>query len=141
MDIIKIETAEALQQAFDIRREVFVVEQQVPEPEEFDEYEDSSVHFLAIIDGMPVGTARWRETSSGLKLERFAVYQSSRGRGVGKALVKAVLEDIDALSARAEKRKYLHAQIDAMPLYAHFGFQPVGDVFDECNILHQTMEK
>ena len=136
----KITTKEGLQDAFGIRELVFVVEQEVDASEEYDEYEDSSVHFLAKINGSPVGTARWRFTANGIKMERFAVLKEARGQGVGQALVAAVLEDIAQHPEATGKKRYLHAQIHAMPLYAKFGFQPVGDQFEECAILHYKME-
>ena len=136
----KITTKEGLQDAFGIRELVFVVEQEVDAAEEYDEYEDSSVHFLAEIDGTPVGTARWRFTSNGVKMERFAVLKDARGQGVGQALVAAVLADIAQHPEGKGKKRYLHAQIHAMPLYAKFGFQAVGDQFEECDILHYKME-
>src|SRR5690349_18856277 len=98
-----ITTSEGLEQAHQIREEVFVVEQNVPAEEEYDEYEDSSRHFLAVIGAIPAGTARWRFTDKGVKLERFAVRAQFRGRGVGAALVQAVLEDIRAAPDAAGK--------------------------------------
>lgn len=136
----KITTKEGLQTAFEIRELVFVVEQEVDAAEEYDEYEVSSVHFLAKVEEIPVGTARWRFTQNGIKMERFAVLKSARGKGVGQALVAAVLKDIDQHPEAKGKKKYLHAQIHAMPLYAKFGFQAVGDQFEECAILHYKME-
>ena len=73
----KITTEEGLQAAFQIRELVFVVEQEVDASEEYDEFEDSSIHFLAKLDSIPVGTARWRFTTNGVKMERFAVLQEA----------------------------------------------------------------
>lgn len=136
----KITTNQGLQDAFKIRELVFVVEQEVDASEEYDEFEDNSVHFLAKLEGKPVGTARWRFTTNGVKMERFAVIKEARGQGVGQALVAAVLEDITLHPEGNGKKRYLHAQIHAMPLYAKFGFQAVGDQFEECAILHYKME-
>jgi predicted GNAT family N-acyltransferase len=136
----KITTKEQLDAAFYIREQVFVVEQEVAAEEEYDEFEDSSLHFLASLDGKPVGTARWRFTANGVKMERFAVLEEARGQGVGQALVAAVLADIEAMPEAKGKMKYLHAQLHAMPLYAKFGFQQVGEQFEECAILHYKMQ-
>jgi predicted GNAT family N-acyltransferase len=136
----KITTEEGLQAAFQIRELVFVVEQEVDAAEEYDEFETTSVHFLAVLEGAPVGTARWRFTSNGVKMERFAVLKDARGKGVGQALVAAVLKDIEMHPDGKGKKRYLHAQIHAMPLYAKFGFQQVGEQFEECAILHYKME-
>ncbi|MBO0947643.1 GNAT family N-acetyltransferase [Fibrella forsythiae] len=134
-----IQSKADLETVFAIRRAVFVVEQNVPADEEYDEFEDTSHHFLAMLDGQPVGTARWRRTSKGIKLERFAVLASARKKGVGKALVQAVLNDVFAQQPEPIESIYLHAQVTAMPLYADFGFVPVGQKFEECNIQHYKM--
>ena len=131
-----------LEAAFEIRRKVFVEEQQVPAEEEYDEFEKTARHFLAYDSaGLPCGTARWRYTPKGVKLERFAVLQSCRGKGVGSALVQKVLLDIAAQPEAAAKPRYLHAQVTAMPLYEKFGFKPEGPEFLECDIRHYLMKQ
>lgn len=139
IEILPISSPADLDQAFAIRREVFVDEQHVSVEEEYDEFETGSTHFLAWIDGVPGGTARWRRTSNGVKLERFAVLKAYRGQGVGKALVQAVLNDVFSQQPEPIERIYLHAQVSAMPLYAGFGFVPVGPRFEEAAIEHQKM--
>src|SRR5690554_7216493 len=93
--IEKVASKEDLDCVFQIRHVVFVKEQEVSPEEEYDEFESISTHFLAQVDGQPAGTARWRNTGKDIKLERFAVLKPMRGKGVGQALVKAVLEDIN----------------------------------------------
>ncbi|GGZ35993.1 N-acetyltransferase [Echinicola pacifica] len=137
----KIQNKETLQQAFDIRQKVFVEGQNVAAEEEYDEFEESSVHFLARINGTPVGTARYRKTTNGVKLERFAVLEDARGKGVGQGLMNGVIEDIQANFLPDKTYLYLHAQLHAVPLYAKFKFQQVGDIFSECDILHYKMER
>ena len=73
-------------------------------------------------------------------MERFAVLKSHRNKGVGYALVNAVLEDIANNPASADKKRYMHAQLGAVSLYEKFGFKKVGKQFEECNIMHYTME-
>ena len=142
MNAIEVEVVlppdERLSEAFEIRRKVFVIEQEVAEEEEYDEFEDSSRHVLATIDKIPVGTARWRQTEKGVKLERFAVLKEYRGRKIGESLVKATLDDVRRQLPNAELL-YLHAQLPAIPLYEKFGFQKVGDLFWECDIAHYKM--
>lgn len=139
--VTKAVTKEDLVIIFQIREAVFVVEQKVAPEEEYDEFEEESTHFLATLDNMPAGTARWRRTGKGIKLERFAVLQSARGRGVGQALVRAVLEDISSHADQAGTTLYLHAQLPAVPLYEKFGFKTEGDIFMECDIAHYVMKK
>lgn len=140
LQVNKIASEEELKSVFKIREEVFVIEQEVDASEEYDEFEETSTHFLAILDGKSVGTARWRFTPNGVKLERFAVLKEARGKGVGQALVAAVLSDISGNEASLGKVKYLHAQLTAVPLYSKFGFEKEGDIFEECNILHYKMK-
>ena len=125
--------------AFGIRRRVFVEEQHVSPEEEYDEFEDISTHFLAYNKDIPCGTARWRRTSDGIKLERFAVLADYRRMGVGKALMRAVLDNVFSQQPEPIERIYIHSQLPAMPLYAGFGFVPVGPMFDEAGIQHYKM--
>mgnify|MGYP003345921462 CR=1 FL=1 len=122
--------------AFSIRSKVFVEEQHVSREEEFDEFENTSVHFIAIIDEQPCGAARWRKTEKGIKLERFAVLKSFRGNGVGEALLKAALNDVKGKNLKI----YLHAQISAENFYKKYNFASVGQHFFEANIEHVVME-
>jgi predicted GNAT family N-acyltransferase len=130
----RISDPETLEKVFAIRRQVFVVEQNCP-PELEWEHEDESTHFLAMVDGVPAGAARWRKTDKGYKLERFAVLKEFRGQGVGQELVKAVLNDLPEEADYI----YLHAQIQAMPLYERSGFEKNGPEFEEAGIRHYKM--
>lgn len=142
--VLPITAPADLDLAFAIRRAVFVIEQNVDAREEY-EYEAESHHFLARTNdanGQPIpsGTARWRRTEKGIKMERFAVLSQFRGQGVGKALVRVVLDDVfSQQTAEPIEAIYLHAQVTAMPLYAGFGFVPVGPMFDEAGIQHYKM--
>lgn len=139
LTVEKITDKQSLDEAFKIRHQVFVLEQHVDPEQERGEFEDSSIHFLARFGELPVGTARWRITPNGVKLERFAVLNEARGRGVGQALVREVLKDIQENPTTAESPIYLHAQLDAVPLYAKFGFKKEGELFVECDIQHFKM--
>ena len=113
-----------------IRREVFIVEQQVPEALEWDEDDASAIHLLAeTSDGGPVGTARILPSG---QIGRMAVRKSWREQGVGKALLQAAIE-------HCSRPPFLHAQVYAIPFYATAGFSPVGEVFLEAGILHRVM--
>ena len=138
--VIKISQPEDLQKAFKIRQEVFVEEQNVPYSEEFDLYDKKAHHFLAIDQyHCPCGTARWRVTPNGIKLERFAVLNSARGKGVGYQLLKTVMADINKSPLTQDKLIYLHAQLGVLSLYEKLGFQKTGTLFQECGIDHLKM--
>lgn len=124
----------------EIRKRVFVFEQKVPLEDELDEFENSSRHFLAKLNGEEVGAARWRELKDYVKLERFAVLKEFRNKEIGSALVNAVLKDIEQKIDRPAKL-LLHSQVNAIPLYSKFNFNIKGDTFEECGILHKTMTR
>jgi len=142
ISVKKVNNDRDLHKAFEIRTKVFVDEQMVPAEEELDEFESESNHFLAFEDAqnnIPCGTARWRHTDKGIKLERFAVIAEFRSQGVGTALMEAVMKDIYSNHHTQNMQLYLHAQISAVSLYAKFGFSVTGKEFDECGITHLKM--
>ncbi|MFO7613953.1 MAG: GNAT family N-acetyltransferase [Bacteroidales bacterium] len=122
--------------ALAIRHEVFVKGQNVDPAIEY-EHEEESRHYLLFIDEKPAATARWRETESGIKLERFATLEEYRNRGFGAALLKEILNDIIPLN----KKIYLHSQLTAVKFYERYGFVKEGDIFYEANIGHYKMTR
>ena len=141
MKIVRIKNKDDLQKAFQVRTEVFVVEQKVPADLEIDEHEEIAHHYLALYENEPAGAARWRITTEGVKLERFAVLKKYRGQGVGSALMKEMLLDIANDGKTTGKKRYLHAQVQSMFLYKKFGFRAEGAMFAECGIDHYKMVK
>jgi predicted GNAT family N-acyltransferase len=139
IEVREIKTEADMLKAFEIRRLVFVIEQQVDPKEEYDEHEIACTHFLAMKDRIPCGTARIRKTENGFKLERFAVLKNYRGYGIGAALVNACLAH--EWLATSETYVYMHAQEHALGFYAKFGFEPKGERFYECEMPHFTMFK
>lgn len=136
LHVQKVIHSDDLNKVFAIRKKVFVEEQNCPPDLEW-EFEDESNHFLATVDGKPCGACRWRKTDKGYKLERFAVLKEFRGHGIGRALVAEVLANLP----KDAEYIYLHAQLDAMRLYAKFGFVPEGNQFEEAGIQHFKMVK
>ena len=129
-----------LRHAFQIRETVFVKEQGVPPEEEYDEHDQSATHLIVYdAEGVPCGTARWRQTDKGIKLERFAVLRSHRGQGVGRLLLDTILWDIEEDPNVSQQQVYIHAQTPAVEFYKKFGFDQVGEEFEECNIKHYEM--
>ena len=121
-----------------IRRRVFVEGQGVPEALELDGLDDQCTHFLARVDGAPVGTARLRVVEQGAKAERVGVIEAAQRQGVGRALMEA-LED--AARLRGLERLVLSAQLEAVPFYQRLGYQSHGEVFREADIPHLAMQK
>jgi predicted GNAT family N-acyltransferase len=80
-----------IEKAFEIRRVVFVIEQDCPPELEY-ENEEICQHYLAFMTVHPPPTARWRTTDKGIKLERFAVLNEFRRKGLALSLVNRLLE-------------------------------------------------
>lgn len=120
-----------------IRRQVFIDEQRVPEALEWDGEDAAALHWLArapISDGSrPIGTVR---LLPGGRVGRMAVLSPWRGRGVGAALLGAV---IDHGRERDLRELHLHAQIHAIPFYQRFGFRADGPEFMDAGIPHRCM--
>lgn len=136
---VKKITSEDKSDAFCVRRRVFVEEQRVPMELEIDEYEDEATHFVAYIDGEPVGTARlrWKDHLTA-KAERVAVLKPYRGNGVGKLLMQALEEEARRKNATSIQ---LHAQIQAQRFYERLGYKAYGDLFFDADIEHIAMKK
>lgn len=120
----------------EIRYKVFVEEQQVPSAIEYDEYEAECHHYLMFIGDTAIATCRRRITPGGIKLERFAVLEPWRGKGLGYELVKHVLDEV----VNEGQPIYLHAQEVVIPFYFKLGFRAYGDVFVEAGIRHFLMK-
>jgi len=130
---------DGIEDAFDVRRDVFIEEQGVSEDEEMDGRDDDAAQFVAYDDDYAVGTARVRtpEESVG-KVERVAVRETYRRRGVGKALMERVEAWANDNGFEALK---LHAQTHVEQFYADLGYETTSDVFEEAGIDHVAMEK
>lgn len=120
----------------EVRRIVFIEEQQVPPDLEWDEATDQEAHhFLAINEaGQAVGCARLLPSG---QIGRMAVIKALRGRGIGERLLTAAVEQARDLGMQ---RLFLNAQTQAEGFYRGGGFLPVGDVFMEAGIPHRRME-
>lgn len=125
--------AELGAQASEIRRIVFIEEQQVPQSEEWDGRDEECLHFLALRGGLALGTARLLPDGH---IGRVAVLQNARGLGIGAALMQAAIEAARRLGhAQAE----LAAQTHALAFYESLGFIAFGDVFLDAGIPHRNM--
>jgi predicted GNAT family N-acyltransferase len=116
-----------------IRFAVFVEEQRVPAELELDDMDEPSVHALAFEGNEAVGTARLLPDGH---IGRMAVMKPWRGRGVGAALLRRL---VDAARERGDREVLLSAQVHALGFYRAQGFAAYGEVYDEAGIPHQSM--
>ena len=137
--VIPITTIEQREQAFVIRRLVFIEEQRVPEEIELDADDAHAFHALAFLDGKPVGTGRMLPHGEReVKIGRMAVLHELRGHGIGERILDFLMDEARAQGAH---KAVLHAQLTAEGFYLRSGYLPVGGVFDEAGIAHRKMER
>lgn len=124
------------QQLSDIRREVFINEQHVPEELEWDEFDEVAQHVLAVSSvNEAIGTGRIKADGH---IGRMAVLTSYRQQGIGSAILLTLL---DIAKQQKLKNVYLHAQVSAVSFYEKHGFISHGDEFMDAGIPHKTMHK
>ena len=117
-----------------VRRAVFVDEQGVPEALEWDELDGLCRHVLAV-DARGEGIGAGRLTPDG-RIGRMAVLKAWRGKGVGSAILVALLQ---AAEREGRTTVTLHAQTHAIGFYARHGFAAEGPEFLEADIPHRMM--
>ena len=128
-----------LAEAHAVRRAVFIEEQGVSEAEEMDGRDEAATHVVVTdrTGGRPVATARLRDVGAA-KIERVAVREAYRGRGLGRRLM-SVVESL--ARTRGHDEAVLHAQTAVEDFYAALGYETVGDEFVEADIPHVEMRK
>jgi len=121
-----------------LRREVFVVEQGVPEQLEVDDYDKIASHLAVVSDGHVIGTLRIVCHGRTIKIGRMAVSAASRKKGIGTEL----MEFAAATACRAGAEEIiLAAQLAAREFYKRLGYAEEGVVFDDAGISHVMMRK
>ena len=116
-----------------IRYKVFVDEQNVPEELEIDGFDDDAVHVLVMLDDITIGTGR---ILSDGHIGRVAVLKQYRGQGVGKLIMKKLIE-----SAKDNQLEslWLSSQWYARGFYIDLNFECIGEKFEEAGIDHIKM--
>ena len=131
---------EAKVDAFLVRHEVFIQEQGVPAELELDELDPSAIHALAFNDEHCIGTGRLVYLKDAedrqAQIGRMAVLAKFRGNGVGKQILRKLL---DLAASQGVREILLHSQVSAIPFYEKLGFQAQGDIYDEAGIPHRNM--
>ncbi|MEK4522075.1 GNAT family N-acetyltransferase [Psychrobacillus sp. FSL W7-1457] len=141
MTVEKITTEEALKNAFNIRKSVFVEEQGVPLEDEFDQFDQldgQCQHILVSIDHKAVGTGRIRAVDGVGKLERICILEPFRKLGLGKVIIHSLEEIAKDMSLSKVK---LHGQTHAEGFYVKLGYHTASDAFMEDGIPHLLMTK
>lgn len=140
---VRVVTTDAEREdAFAVRRAVFVDEQGVDEELEWDEHDEpdaDATHFVAYDDGDAVGAARLRAAAPGVgKVERVVVAEDRRGEDWGRRVMETVER---TARERGFEEVKLHAQTRVEGFYESLGYESVGEEFVEADIPHVEMRK
>jgi len=123
-----------------IRREVFIKEQNISYEDEYIEQEETTSHyFLIYLLDKPIGIIRYRQTEIGFCLGRFAILKEYRHKGYGTASFSYLVNHLEGLYNPCTI--YFHAQLYLKSFYENLGFTCEGEPFIEANIPHITMKK
>lgn len=130
----KVDNQKQIEIAFEIRKQVFVIEQNVSQERESMDDEDA-IHYVATVNGEPAGAARYRIMEKGAKIERIAVLNTFRGKRIGEAILLKILDDL-----KNEEKVYLYAQVNASQFYIKNGFKQTDNYFLDAGIEHVEMD-
>lgn len=136
MSEIAVRIADWQQDNADLRRirdAVFVAEQSVPPELEWDGDDEEAIHFLALENGYPIGTARLLADG---QIGRVSVLRDWRGMNIGDALMRAVITEAEQRGLREQR---LTAQVHATRFYERLGFEVVSEEFLEAGLPHVDM--
>lgn len=134
---MRIERTDNINICHDLRRVVFIDEQDISESEEWDELDGQAIHLLAWDGDEPVGTARILQSGATGKIGRVCVVKQARGTGLGSKLIRAAMDVLRSRSGVTHAE--LGAQVQAIGFYEKLGFVPQGDIYDDAGIPHQDM--
>lgn len=135
---MKIEVTDDLAACHALRREVFIVEQDIAEDDEWDDLDDQALQLLIRDGARPIATARLLWEGDTGKIGRVCVTRDYRGRGLGADLIRFGLDHF-----RTEgrvSRVMLGAQCHAIPFYEKLGFAAFGPEYDDAGIPHRDMQ-
>lgn len=138
MHVKIVENEQELQDAYSVRKTVFVEEQNVSVEEEIDEHEESATHFVLYDSATPIGAGRFRVLDGIGKVERICVLKDYRGTGAGKVVMNGIEQFADGQGIGSLK---LNAQTHAIPFYSKLGYEVVSEEFLDAGIPHKTMKK
>ncbi|KTD60655.1 GNAT family acetyltransferase [Legionella santicrucis] len=135
--IKKISSDEDIKKCLQIRFKVFVEGQHVPLREDVDGKDDESDHYLLLSNEQPAGTARVRYVEDFAKIERVAILDEYQGKGLGFALMRFILSDLQKRTLI--KKIKLSSQAYAIPFYEKLGFLVCSDEYMDAGIPHKDM--
>ncbi len=138
LNIVKIDSYKEFGLVASIRTQVFVLEQECPVSEEFDDNDNIAEHYLGYCDSAPAIICRVLYPQENLaKIGRIATLKEFRGQGFASAMLKFVIEKLRATQGIEEIQ--MSAQEHAIGLYEKLGFEAYGDSYIEDYLAHRMM--
>jgi ElaA protein len=133
-------TTEQLYGILKLRTDVFFLEQRIDETElDYRDSEPTAEHYWIADDA---GIAAYLRTlldevpehrDARRIVGRVVVREDRRGNGLAQQLMTEVID------RHGDEPLMLHAQEYIAPLYARYGFEPFGEVYQEAGIPHLSM--
>ena len=127
---------ESIEDARNIRKEVFVEEQGMPDTYEFDEVDEDSVVVVAYLNKEPVGTGRLQFDGVQNLIGRIAVKKEYRGYHYGDFIVRMLIDKCVQFGGTLVT---VIAQSNVEDFYKKIGFQVSGDSFMEYGVKRVPM--
>lgn len=130
---------EELEQALQIRNQVFVQEQGLFKQTDADPNDDRSTHLVAELEGRIIGTVRVfpNENKGHWIGGRLAIKKEHRHSGAGELLVR---EAVGYVKKQGCRRFTAHIQKENVPFFSRLGWKAIGTVFEFHEKPHQLME-
>lgn len=125
-----------LEDAHEIRRKVFIQEQNVAEHEEMDGTDGGASHLVVYDNGQAVATGRLMVDNGLYIAGRVAVLKEHRGKGYGDLVMRMLIRKSCMMGA---ERQHVHAQLSAEGFYKKLGFTRYGEEYMEAGIPHINM--
>ncbi|MBZ0113037.1 MAG: GNAT family N-acetyltransferase [Thermoanaerobaculia bacterium] len=127
-------TRDELYEVLELRSSVFVVEQESAYPD-LDGKDQSALHLLGRREGSLIAYARWYSKGEAIVLGRIVIASSVRGQGIGRLLIE------ESLAAIGDRRIDIHAQLALADYYRSFGWEVVGEPYDDHGVPHIEMTR
>lgn len=133
--IIK-QVQDSLDDAFNVREEVFVNEQGFNKELVFADFDHlpSTKHYVCYdMDMKPIGTCVVVDNGDDYQIKRACVLKDYRKKGYGRLMIERVIE------MHKDKHISLSSQLPSEAFYWTLGFRSTGDPFLEANTPHIKM--
>jgi len=135
MNVIIVSYDDHFEQIREVRDEVFINEQSVPESIEIDGLDSDAIHAIVFDNETVVGTGRILLDGH---IGRMAVKAQYRGKGIGKLLLETLIGEAMNLNI---SEVWLSSQCHAMEFYEKLGFVAIGTIYKEAQIDHVKMKR